>query len=145
MIIIGVFGFFGWVIMKEFFNFDKWEVLGLVYFWVKNFLKKVDFFDFDESKWVVKEFKFYVLIYFVVERRLDIVENDERMCIKMNVGVIKVLVEVINEFNSDREILDYFMVYISIDYVFDGISFLYKLLDEFNFLNKYGKSKLEGE
>lgn len=145
MIIIGVFGFFGWVIMKEFFNFDKWEVLGLVYFWVKNFLRKVDFFDFDESKWVVKEFKFYVLIYFVVERRLDIVENDERMCIKMNVGVIKVLVEVINEFNSDREILDYFMVYISIDYVFDGISFLYKLLDEFNFLNKYGKSKLEGE
>lgn len=81
----------------------------------------------------------------MVERRLDIVENDERMCIKMNVGVIKVLVEVINEFNSDREILDYFMVYISIDYVFDGISFLYKLLDEFNFLNKYGKSKLEGE
>lgn len=102
-------------------------------------------FDFDEIKCVVKNFKLYILIYVVVEWRLDVVENDEEICMKLNVGVIKILVLVINEFNSDVGVLEYFMLYISIDYVFDGLSLLYKLYDEVNFLNKYGKSKLVGE
>lgn len=123
--IIGVFGFFGCVIFKEFFNLDKWDVFGLVYFRVIGGLKKLNLFDFDEIKWFVKEFKFYILIYVVVERCLDVVENDEEIFLKMNVGVIEMLVLIISEFNSDLGDLEYFMFYFSIDYVFDGKSFFY--------------------
>lgn len=123
--IIGVFGFFGCVIFKEFFNLDKWDVFGLVYFRVIGGLKKLNLFDFDEIKWFVKEFKFYILIYVVVERCLDVVENDEEIFLKMNVGVIEILVLIISEFNSDLGDLEYFMFYFSIDYVFDGKSFFY--------------------
>lgn len=145
VIITGASGLLGRAIMKEFLNPDKWEVLGLAHSRAKNVLKKVDLLDFDESKRVVKEFKPHVLIHSAAERRPDIVENDERTCTKMNVGVTKALVEAINELNSDRETPDHFMVYISTDYVFDGTSPPYKPLDEPNPLNKYGKSKLEGE
>ena len=145
VIITGASGLLGRAIMKEFLNSDKWEVLGLAHSRAKNVLRKVDLFDFDESKRVVKEFKPHVLIHSAAERRPDIVENDERTCTKMNVGVTKALVEAINELNSDRETPDHFMVYISTDYVFDGTSPPYKPLDEPNPLNKYGKSKLEGE
>ena len=145
VIITGASGLLGRAIMKEFLNSDKWEVLGLAHSRAKNVLRKVDLLDFDESKRVVKEFKPHVLIHSAAERRPDIVENDERTCTKMNVGVTKALVEAINELNSDRETPDHFMVYISTDYVFDGTSPPYKPLDEPNPLNKYGKSKLEGE
>lgn len=145
MIITGASGLLGRAIMKQFLNSEKWEVLGLAHSRAAGALKKVDLLDFDESKRVVSEFKPHVLIHAAAERRPDVVENDEETCTKMNVGVTKALVEAINELNSDRETPEHFMLYISTDYVFDGTNPPYKPQDQANPLNKYGKSKLEGE
>lgn len=145
MLITGASGLLGRAIMKQFSNSDKWEVLGLAHSRATEALKKVDLFDFDETKRVVNDFKPQVLIHAAAERRPDVVENDEETYMKMNVGVTKTLAKAMNELNRDVEIPKHFMLYISTDYVFDGTSPPYKPLDEPNPLNKYGKSKLAGE
>lgn len=131
--------------MKQFSNSDKWDVLGLAHSRATEALKRVDLLDFDETNRVVRDFKPHILIHSAAERRPDVVENDEETCMKMNVGVTKALASAINELNSDAEVPEHFMLYISTDYVFDGSSPPYKPLDETNPLNKYGKSKLAGE
>ena len=145
VLITGASGLLGRAIMKQFSNCNKWEVLGIAHTRATETLKNVDLLDFDETREVVKEFKPHVLIHAAAERRPDVVEYNEEMCTKMNVGVTKTLAEAINELNSDKEIPEHFMLYISTDYVFDGTSPPYKPLDEPNPLNKYGKSKLGGE
>ena len=126
VLITGASGLLGRAIMKQFSNSDKWEVLGLAHSRAAETLKKADLLDFDETKPIVKEFKPQVLIHSAAERRPDVVENDEETCTKMNVGVTETLAKAMNELNSDLEIPEHFMLYISSDYVFDGSSPPYK-------------------
>lgn len=42
-------------------------------------------------------------------------------------------------------VIGVFLIYISLDYVFDGINLFYREEDILSFLNLYGKIKLEGE
>lgn len=145
VLITGASGLLGRAILKQFADSGKWEVLGLAHSRATGALKKVNLLDFNETKRVVKEFKPHVLIHSAAERRPDVVENDEETSTKMNVGVTETLASTISELNSDLEIPEHFMLYVSTDYVFDGRSPPYKPLDEPNPLNKYGKSKLAGE
>ena len=145
VLITGASGLLGRAILKQFSSSDKWEVLALAHSRATGALKKVNLLDFEETKRVVKEFKPHVLIHSAAERRPDVVENDEETCKKMNVGVTKTLAKTMNDLNSNLEIPEHFMLYISTDYVFDGTSPPYKPMDEPNPLNKYGKSKLAGE
>lgn len=145
VLITGASGLLGRAILKEFSKGNKWEVLGLAYSRSTGSLKKVNLLDFEETKRVIREFRPHILIHSAAERRPDVVENDEDTCLKMNVGVTKTLASTINELNTDLEVPEHFMLYISTDYVFDGKSPPYQPSDEPNPLNKYGKSKLAGE
>ena len=145
VLITGASGLLGRAILKEFSKENKWEVLGLAYSRSTGSLKKVNLLDFEETKRVIREFRPHILIHSAAERRPDVVENDEDTCLKMNVGVTKTLASTINELNTDLEVPEHFMLYISTDYVFDGKSPPYQPSDEPNPLNKYGKSKLAGE
>ena len=145
VMITGASGLLGRAVMQQFSNSDCWEVLGLAHTRAANNLKKLNLLDFDETKRVVEDFKPHVIIHCAAERRPDVVENDEELASKMNVGVTKVLAKAVNSLNQELEISEHFMLYISTDYVFDGTSPPYQPLDEPNPLNKYGKSKLQGE
>ena len=145
VLITGASGLLGRAVMQKFSNSDSWNVLGVAHSRAGDNLKKVDLLDFDATKSLVEDFRPHVLIHCAAERRPDVVENQEELASKMNVGVTKVLAKAINALNEELEAPEHFMLYISTDYVFDGTDPPYRPLDEPNPLNKYGKSKLQGE
>ena len=145
VLITGASGLLGRSIFKTFSGSDQWEVLGLAHSRASGALRKVNLLDFDEAKRVVEEFRPDVLIHSAAERRPDVAENDQETSTKMNVGVSEILASAVNELNKDLPKAEHYMLYISSCYVFDGKSPPYKPTDKPNPLNKYGKTKLQGE
>ena len=138
VLITGASGLLGRALMKEFNQQDDWEVLGLAFSRSGGNLRKVDLRNPKEVEAVIEEFKPDVVIHSAAERRPDVAENKEEETTKLNVTATSNLSDVVSRENG-------FMLYISTGYVFDGTKPPYKPSDKPNPLNKYGKSKLEGE
>lgn len=78
------------------------------------------------------------LFHCAAERHPDIVNNQEDKCRQINVESVETLAKLSSELKCH-------MLYVSTDYVFDGTNPPYKTNDKRNPLNKYGKSKADGE
>ncbi|XP_002741389.1 methionine adenosyltransferase 2 subunit beta-like [Saccoglossus kowalevskii] len=137
VLITGASGLLGRPVLKEFTN-ASWEVLGLAFSRATGSLKKVDITDEEQVRNVMKEFKPSVVVHSAAERRPDIVEKQEEVTKKLNVDTTAMIARLCGEFGA-------FMLYISTDYVFDGKNAPYQVDAQPNPLNKYGRSKLDGE
>jgi S-adenosylmethionine synthetase len=145
VLITGASGLLGRALMKEFSSSSSFQVLGLAHSRISGNLKKVDLLDFEETRRVVDDFKPHFLIHSAAERRLNVVEKDDVSTKKLNLGTTEFLAKLVEGFNKGLDRPNHFLLYISTDYVFDGTKAPYKPDDQPNPLNKYGKSKLEGE
>ncbi|XP_072040153.1 methionine adenosyltransferase 2 subunit beta-like [Amphiura filiformis] len=137
VIITGASGMLGRALVAEFTK-QSWDVLGLAYSRAEGALKKVDLRDGEAVRNVFKEFKPAVVVHAAVERKPDVVENQEEEARKINVTATETVAKTCAEIGA-------FLVFFSTDYVFDGTKPPYKPGDAPNPLNKYGIQKVEGE
>ena len=78
------------------------------------------------------------IIHLAAITDVDVCEKEKEMAMKINAQATKILAKQAAKQKS-------FFVYISTDYVFDGMQGMRKESDKTNPLSFYGKSKLEGE
>lgn len=78
------------------------------------------------------------IIHLAAMTNVDLCETEKELAIKINVKATEILAKQAAKQNA-------FFVYVSTDYVFDGIKGMKKEDDSTNPLGFYGKSKLEGE
>lgn len=102
--------------------------------------KKVDLTDKAEVKVKFNEFKPNIVIHCAAERRPDKVSSDPEEAEKLNRNAAQNLAEITANY-SDKNLF----IYMSTDYVFDGISPPYDESATPHPLNEYGKQKLAGE
>ncbi|KAK7495281.1 hypothetical protein BaRGS_00013463 [Batillaria attramentaria] len=138
VLITGASGLLGRAVMREFEANGSWTILGLAFSRAGQKLKKVDLTNPQAVTEVLQEFKPSVVIHCAAERRPDVVEKQEEATYSLNVQATKSLCQ-------SAAAVDASVIYISTDYVFDGKNPPFKVTDPPNPLNKYGKSKLEGE
>ncbi|XP_070554425.1 methionine adenosyltransferase 2 subunit beta-like isoform X1 [Ptychodera flava] len=137
VLVTGASGLLGRPVLNEFCN-ASWDTLGCAYSRAVGVLKKVDIQDEIQVRQVFEDFKPSIVIHAAAERRPDVVEKQEEATKRLNVDATAMISRICAEYGA-------FMLFISTDYVFDGTSPPYKTDAKPNPLNKYGKSKLDGE
>jgi len=101
--------------------------------------KNLDITNLNETKKIIKEIKPDCIINCAAYTNVDGAEDEKEKAFLINGEGSKNLAIAANENNS-------ILVYISSDYVFDGIKNIpYEPDDKVNPINIYGESKLEGE
>ena len=124
------------------FQDAKWEVTAtaLTRFQENNpIFRLLDLADEKAIVDLVKEINPHIIVHSAAIRNVDVCANDEELTNKINVRATAILAKLA------AELPDTFLIYISTDYVFDGKNPPFKPNSPTNPLNKYGKSKLEGE
>jgi len=120
---------------KEFckvFNDNKEEFIGYD-------LPEVDIFDYEKISNLIKNYKPDIIINCASFNDVELAELNYNIAYRTNVEGVNNLVQLSKLYNIK-------FVHFSTDYIFDGVKKdLYTEVDLPNPLNKYGKSKLEGE
>jgi len=99
---------------------------------------KINFNDIDNIETNFLEIKPSICINCIVERQLEICENNWDTIKKTNIDITNNLAKICNKFNIH-------LIHISTDYVFDGMNAPYYPENETNPLQNYGISKLISE
>ena len=145
VMITGASGLLGRAVFKKLSKDESFLIMGCAHSRCRGNLRQIDLMDLETTEKVVREFQPNVLIHSAGERRPDVVEKNEGKAKQINVDSTARLAQIMTSLNEDLKQPRHFMLYISTDYVFDGTSPPYTPRDQPNPLNKYGKSKLEGE
>lgn len=104
---------------------------------IKNGIK-IDFFNLNEIEQIMINNNITICINCIVERQVDICEDDWLRVKKTNIDITNNLSKICNK-------LDIYFIHISTDYVFDGRNAPYFPTYEPNPLQNYGISKLISE
>jgi len=99
---------------------------------------EVDATRFDDLREKLSPLNPEVLVNCVGLADVDRAEREPDLAVSLNVGVVKNLVRLQQE-------MDFQLVHISTDYVFDGAQGMYGETDPVHPINEYGRSKLNGE
>jgi len=98
----------------------------------------LDLTDQDKITQTFQEIKPDRIIHLAAMTNVDLCETEKELATKINIKATEILAKQAAKQNA-------FFVYVSTDYVFDGIHGMKKEDDSTNPLGFYGKSKLEGE
>lgn len=105
----------------------------------KEFIyQSADVCDEEALKSVIEEYKPDTVIHTVALANVDQCEADPVECNRMNVTPVQHLTRMAERFG-------FHLIYLSTDFIFDGLNGPYKEKDKPNPLNHYGASKLEAE
>ena len=99
---------------------------------------QLDITDQDEIIQTFQEIKPDRIIHLAAMTNVDLCETEKELATQINVKATEILAKQAAKHQA-------FFVYVSTDYVFDGIKGMKKEDDSTNPLGFYGKSKLEGE
>ncbi|ELU01859.1 hypothetical protein CAPTEDRAFT_100199 [Capitella teleta] len=138
VLITGASGLLGRAVYAEFKRNPAWEALGLAFSRANEELRRVDLGSEEEIGRVIQEFKPQVIIHSAAEKRPNVVESQPEAAKRLNVDATAHVCNYAAKVGA-------FVIYISTDYVFEGIKPPHKPDDPTNPLNAYGKWKLEGE
>ncbi|MCW1297648.1 MAG: dTDP-4-dehydrorhamnose reductase [Candidatus Rehaiarchaeum fermentans] len=97
-----------------------------------------DLSKLDNVRKIISEIKPDVIIHAAALTNVDKCEEDKELAKLLNVDVTREIAKSSNQYGS-------LLVYISTDYVFDGVKGNYREEDEPNPINFYGLTKLQGE
>lgn len=114
------------------------DLIGCAYSRSSSKLQKIDLLKANETTEFLKSKRPHIVIHCAAERRPDVCNNNHDYTLKMNVDSVRLLAKLAIE-------LDYLLIYISTDYVFDGTNPPYIESSTPNPLQFYGKTKLDGE
>lgn len=105
----------------------------------KEFIyQSADVCDEEALKSVIEEYKPDTVIHTVALANVDQCEADPVECNRINVTPVQHLTRMAERFG-------FHLIYLSTDFIFDGLNGPYKEKDKPNPLNHYGASKLEAE
>lgn len=141
IVVTGASGVLGTAVYTAFEKALRYDVVGLKNKSPATHLMQLDLTDKEATKQKLQEIKPSWVIHCAAERRPDVAEKDIAGTQLLNVGVPEHLAEL-------ARILDFTLVYISTDYVFDGRSPPpggYTPESPTNPLQSYGHSKRDGE
>jgi len=99
------------------------------------------YLDLSDENNIIKtlqEIKPDVIIHLAAITNVDLCETEQELATKINVNATKILAQ-----QAAKQKI--FFLYVSTDYVFDGVTGMKKENDTTNPLGFYGRSKLEGE
>lgn len=100
---------------------------------------ELDFTDRERTQALFGKIKPELIIHCGAYSKVDMAEEERQECFDVNVNGVENVVDACLEFGSE-------LVYISTDYVFDGLKQGYYIEDDLkNPLSVYGKSKAEAE
>jgi S-adenosylmethionine synthetase len=133
ILITGASGFLG----RKVYNLLP-EAIGTYFSRPSEGLVKLDLADFDAVNGLLDANDIKVIIHCAAERRPDVAAQDPSKALKLNVKCTKHLA-------MEAKKRGIYLIYISTDYVFDGLDPPYKEDDAPNPINFYGKSKWLGE
>jgi len=103
-----------------------------------GFPVKLDITDEVEVKKIFKNVKPEVVVHAAALTNVDECESNKELAWETNVSATKSIAQQSQKHNA-------LLIYVSSDYVFDGLKGLYEEEDEPNPINHYGLTKLEGE
>ncbi|KAG2067798.1 NAD-P-binding protein [Suillus decipiens] len=141
IVVTGASGVLGTAVYKAFEKALRYEVVGLKNKSTASHLVQLDLTDKEATKRKLEEVKPDWVIHCAAERRPDVAEKDQVGTQLLNVGVPGYLAELARTIN-------FTLVYISTDYVFDGRSPPpggYIPESPTNPLQIYGQTKRDGE
>lgn len=141
IVVTGASGVLGTAVHKAFEKALRYEVVGLKNKSTASHLVQLDLTDKETTKQKLEEIKPTWVIHCAAERRPDVAEKDQIGTQLLNVGVPGYLAEL-------AKAIDFTLVYISTDYVFDGRTPPpggYTPESPTNPLQIYGQTKRDGE
>ncbi len=141
--ITGANGLVGQKLVHEFGKYPNYEIIASGRGPCRGSFENIqyaelDLTDRDKVQHTLSEIRPSVLIHSAAMTQIDPCETDHEECLRHNVDATENLIDACQEF------IDQF-VYLSTDFVFDGLSGPYNETDIPNPVNFYGHSKLEGE
>jgi len=137
VLVCGASGLLG----KDLANLLNEKKISFIGTYNKNFIEnyiKVNFFDLLSLEKIIQQYNISICINCIVERQVDICENNWEEIKKTNINITNNLSKVCNKLNIH-------IIHISTDYVFDGMNAPYFPEDKTNPLQNYGISKLISE
>jgi len=138
LLITGASGLLGRALWKEFSDNSLFKVTGIAFSRSRPPLVRLDLTDHAKVSEFLRNLNPRFIIHAAAERRPDISEKNPQATDALNVHATENLAKIANELGA-------WMIFISTDYVFDGIQPPYRPDSPPNPLNYYGKSKLAGE
>lgn len=139
-LVTGASGLLGRAVVER-LKQDGHDVTGIGFTRSSSDIKKLDLTDFEAVDAFLESLKPEAIVHSAAERRPDVVEKSPEASHSLNVEVPVHLAEWCKAQGEACPLL----INISTDYVFDGVTPPYKVDDEPNPLNAYGKSKWDGE
>ncbi|GAB1483005.1 SDR family oxidoreductase [Treponema sp.] len=138
ILLTGASGLLGRSLMLDLEPLATGRLIGLAFSRAKNPLIRLDLTDEQAVRAAFAEWKPDLVVHAAAERRPDMVDGDPEAAERLNVRATELLAGLAAEKGCR-------IIYISTDYVFDGTKGPYKVDDEPNPLNAYGRMKLAGE
>ena len=139
ILLIGASGFLGNYCFNKFKNYSDFFVVGTCYNNLNDEFLKIDYTDKNIFLNFLKTQKPSCIIWCGGLKNLTITEKNYDLALEQNYYPIKTIVQYQN-INKNVK-----FIFISTDYVFDGINGRYKVSDLMNPSTKYGKSKAIAE
>ncbi len=138
ILVTGASGLLGRAVCKELQKHSHFETIGIAYSRARKGLKKINLLIRQEIDAFVKKVKPHCIIHCAAIRNPDICEKNPGLTKGLNINSTKWLANAASKLGS-------WMIYISSDYVFDGIHPPYHPNSQTNPINAYGKSKFKSE
>jgi dTDP-4-dehydrorhamnose reductase len=138
ILITGASGLLGRSMFKELKKHRNLQIMGTAHSRVSGDLKKLDLLDKSAVQSEILKFQPDLIIHSAAERRPDVCKNKPHVAENLNVTAVKTIEKAARDINAR-------IIYISTDYVFDGVNPPFFPDSITNPLNHYGEMKLAGE
>ena len=139
VLIIGASGFLGSYCFNKFLEDNRFEVKGTRYSSLNKNLSKIDYTDSFALLDFIRMSRPNYIVWCAGLKKLSLTEKDSKLARKQNFYPIKTIVK----YQKDHK--DVSLIFVSTDYVFNGLKGNYKPLDPTNPSTNYGKSKASAE
>lgn len=139
ILIVGASGFIGNSLFKKLIEKSNYKLKGTSLNSQNDLFEKLDINNLEQTKILLNKFKPEIIIWCAGNKNLSETEESLKNTINVNFESIKGIEDYLNKFSSTH------FIFLSSDYIFDGIKGNFKVNDKANPKTFYGISKLMAE
>lgn len=139
ILIVGASGFIGNRLFKKLIKKSNYELKGTSLNSQNDLFETLDINNLEQTKILLNKFKPEIIIWCAGNKNLSETEKSLKNTININFESIKGIEDYLNKFSSTH------FIFLSSDYIFDGVKGNFKVNDKANPKTFYGISKLMAE